>query len=95
MGKFDCVVEILKKHRCTEFKISEDSLICEWEHVLVVDGGIPLVVCWKYDFTNGLTIEKIIDQNDIYTDVKEKYRNNPDVKGKQKLINKEIERDCK
>jgi hypothetical protein len=65
-----------------------DSII--FEHETRLPNSDWLLIIYRYDSTNGLTVDKIFDKELLLKDVTEEYKKHPNVLGVMQLINEEI-----
>ena len=92
-SELDCVEDVLMNHMyrppiCENIIRMNDSLI--FEHETRLPNGNWLLIIYRYSFTSELTVDKIFDEEELFKDVTEEYKNHPNVVGAMQLINEEI-----
>jgi len=89
----DCVEDVLMNHMyrppiCENIIRMNDALI--FEHETRLPNGNWLLIIYRYNFTSELTVDKIFDEEELFKDATEEYKNHPNVVAAMHLINEEI-----
>ena len=92
-SELDCVEDVLRNHMyrhpiCENIIRMNDSLI--FEHETRLPNGDWLLIIYQYNFSRELTVDKIFDEEGLFKDVTEEYKNHPNVVGAMQLITEEI-----
>jgi hypothetical protein len=88
--ELDCVEDVLRIHMHKQ-PIFDEALI--FEHETKLPNGNWLLIIYRYSLNGELTIDKIFDKTELYSDVSEKYKNHPNVVAAMKVLSQEIN-DC-
>lgn len=91
--ELDCVEDVLRNHMyrhpiCENIIRMNDSLI--FEHETRLPNGDWLLIIYQYILTSELTVDKIFNEEELFKDVTEEYKNHPNVVSAMQLINEEI-----
>jgi hypothetical protein len=88
-GVEDVLMSHMYRHSICENIIRMNDSV-SFEHVTRLPDGVSALIVYKYDFANGLAVDKILNKRES-KDVTKEY-NHPNVLAAMQLINKENER---
>ena len=94
--ELDCVEDVLRIHMHKQpifdnIVRMNEALI--FEHETKLPNGNWLLIIYRYNLNGELTIDKIFDKTELYSDVSEKYKNHPNVVAAMQVLSQEI-KDC-
>jgi NhaP-type Na+/H+ and K+/H+ antiporter len=94
--ELDCVEDVLRNHMYKQpifdniVRMNEAII---FEHETKLPNGNWLLIIYRYNLTGELTIDKIFDKTELFSDATEKYKNHPNVVAAMQVLSQEI-KDC-
>jgi NhaP-type Na+/H+ and K+/H+ antiporter len=94
--ELDCVEDVLRIHMHKQpifdnIVRMNEALI--FEHESKLPNGDWLLIIYRYTLNGELTIDKIFDKTELFSDATEKYKNHPNVVAAMQVLSQEI-KDC-
>jgi NhaP-type Na+/H+ and K+/H+ antiporter len=94
--ELDCVEDVLRNHMYRQpifdnIVRMNEALI--FEHETKLPNGNWLLIIYRYNLNGELTIDKIFDKAELFSEVTEKYKNHPNVVSAIQVLSQEI-KDC-
>ena len=94
--ELDCVEDVLRNHMYKQpifdnIVRMNEALI--FEHETKLPNGNWLLIIYRYNLNGALTIDKIFDKTELFSDATEKYKNHPNVVAAMQVLSQEI-KDC-
>ena len=94
--ELDCVEDVLRNHMYRHpifdnIVRMNEALI--FEHETKLPTGDWLLIIYRYNLNGELTIDKIFDKAELFSEVTEKYKNHPNVVSAIQVLSQEI-KDC-
>jgi len=92
----DCVEDVLRNHLYRppifdNIVRMNEALI--FEHETRLPNGNWLLIIYRYNSNDELTIDKIFNKTELFSDVTEKYKNHPNIVAVIQFLSQEI-KDC-
>ena len=94
--ELDCVEDVLRNHMYRQpifdniVRMNEAII---FEHETKLPNGNWLLIIYRYNLNGELTIDKIFNKAELFSEVTEKYKNHPNVVGTIQVLSQEI-KDC-
>jgi NhaP-type Na+/H+ and K+/H+ antiporter len=94
--ELDCVEDVLRNHMNKQpifdnIVRMNEALI--FEHETKLPNGDWLLIIFRYILKGELTVDKIFDKTELFSDATEKYKNHPNVVAAMQVLSQEI-KDC-
>jgi NhaP-type Na+/H+ and K+/H+ antiporter len=91
--ELDCVEDVLRNHMYKQpifdniVRMNEAII---FEHETKLPNGNWLLIIYRYNLNGELTIDKIFDKTELFSDATEKYKNHPNVVAAMQVLSQEI-----
>jgi NhaP-type Na+/H+ and K+/H+ antiporter len=91
--ELDCVEDVLRNHMYKQpifdniVRMNEAII---FEHETKLPNGNWLLIIYRYNLNGELTIDKIFDETELFSDATEKYKNHPNVVAAMQVLSQEI-----